>query len=79
MVMAVREEQPLKELMPISVTESGIVTAVREEQFWKVYPSINVTPCAKVTSVSSVSSSKLSVPEYIAVLGRGESPSSGSS
>jgi hypothetical protein len=31
MLMAVREEHPLKADMPIDVTESGMVMAVREE------------------------------------------------
>jgi hypothetical protein len=78
-VMAVREEQRLKAPLPIDVTESGIVIAPREEHPRKVLFGIDVTPCAKVTSVTSHRLMKLPVPEFTAVLGRGESPSSGSS
>jgi hypothetical protein len=69
MVMAAREEHPLKAPSPIVVTPSGIVMAAREEHRKKASAPIVVTPFAKVTSVSSSLSMKLSTPEYTAELG----------
>ena len=68
-LMAVREEQSEKAREPIIVTESGMVMDLREEQLVKVLLGIDVTPFAKVTSVSSLSSEKVSLPEYTAELG----------
>ena len=69
MVIEVREEQSEKAREPIIVTESGMVMDLREEQLVKVLLGIDVTPFAKVTSVSSLSSEKVSLPEYTAELG----------
>ena len=49
MVTEAREEQPLKALLPIDVTDEGMVTEAREKHPWKAYSPIDVTDEGMVT------------------------------
>ena len=69
-VTEVRPVQPEKAVLPIEVTELGMVTEVRPVQFLKAEPPISVTELGMVTEVRPVQYEKALLPievtEYVA-------------